>query len=372
MKKNSLLKILFVMSIMLPLHVKALATTTSVSCTPAKVSSGDTVTCTFSANITEGNLAGYSAKYDLSDGVVYVANSFGAGSQLPELTSGNNGFSLMKATGVTGKVTLGSSKFTVTGNSGSYKIGLKEIDLSDSSSSSSSENDKSTTVRIVSSDNTLSNLSIAPDNYSEDKITNIVKDTTNDNIVASAVVDASKLKVTATTNDTNATLTGTGVLDVDYGVNKFNIVVTAESGAKKTYTLTVVRPDHRSNNNFLKSLKIKGYDIDFNKGKLEYTINVSSSVKKLDIETALEDSSAKVEIKNNDNFKMGKNEVLIIVTAENETVKQYKIIVEKDMIIKVPDTAAGRSILAIIISLILIGSGSYIIMRTKNKNLTQQ
>ena len=58
-------------------------------------------------------------------------------------------------------------------------------------------------------------------------------------------------------------------------------------------------------------------------------INVSNSVDKLDIEYIVEDNKAEVEIKNNEVLKNGNNEILIIVTAEDGTKKEYKIKVYK-------------------------------------------
>lgn len=365
MKKKYIYKLFLGIGLLLPLHVGALETTTSVTCTPNKISSGSTVTCTFKANVTSGKLAGFGAKYDLGEGVSYVADSFTEG-DLPLLAANANGFNLMKASGSTGAITLGNARFTVTGNPGNYKIGLKDIDLSDDNATSSSEDPRSTTVRIQSSVNTLSSLSIEANGYSEDKITNVVMDSSNSNIVASAVVDADSIMINATPTDSAATVSGTGVQSVGYGTNEKKIKVKAEDGTEKVYTLILVRPDTRSNNNFLANLKIKGYDIDFNKGTLEYNITVGHNVDFLEITYTPEDENATVEIRNN-NLKVGKNEVQIVVTAENESRKIYKINVQKDMVIAIPNTAAGKSILVTIISLIMIGSGYGIVTYTKNR-----
>ena len=51
----------------------------------------------------------------------------------------------------------------------------------------------------------------------------------------------SNVTINATTVNTNATVTGTGKVRVVKGINTFKIVVRAENGSKKTYTLNVVR-----------------------------------------------------------------------------------------------------------------------------------
>lgn len=57
-------------------------------------------------------------------------------------------------------------------------------------------------------------------------------------IVASTV---SSITVSATTVNANASISGTGTITLSQGTNKINIVVTAQNGDKRTYTLTVVR-----------------------------------------------------------------------------------------------------------------------------------
>lgn len=48
-----------------------------------------------------------------------------------------------------------------------------------------------------------------------------------------------KIKINASTTDSKASLTGIGEKNVSEGLNKFKVVVTAENGYKKTYTLNV-------------------------------------------------------------------------------------------------------------------------------------
>ena len=53
----------------------------------------------------------------------------------------------------------------------------------------------------------------------------------------------SKITIKATAADSKASVSGTGTKSLKTGSNTFNVVVTAESGAKKTYTITVNRKD---------------------------------------------------------------------------------------------------------------------------------
>jgi hypothetical protein len=64
------------------------------------------------------------------------------------------------------------------------------------------------------------------------------------------------IQIIAETNSTNATLTGRGVKDLEVGKTNLNIEVTAKSGAKKTYTVTVTRGDPSTINSVDASTKI--------------------------------------------------------------------------------------------------------------------
>ena len=136
------------------------------------------------------------------------------------------------------------------------------------------------------------------------------------------------------------------------------IVVTSLSGEEKTYIINVVRIVNSSNeeeittekveevvdtpaalpivyyvyssNNYLKSLNIKDFDIDFNKDTLEYKLKVKSDVRFLDITAIAEDYRSRVEINGNENFKEGENVVTIKVTAEDGSVREYKILVDRE------------------------------------------
>ena len=95
--------------------------------------------------------------------------------------------------------------------------------------------------------------------------------------------------------------------------------------------LTTEKPEE-SNNKNLKSLTISGdYELTpkFDKDVTEYTLNVGSDINSIDIKANAEDSSAKVEITGNDKLLAGENTIEIKVTAEDGTVRTYKINVTK-------------------------------------------
>ena len=90
----------------------------------------------------------------------------------------------------------------------------------------------SSTKKDLSSDNTLSSLSI--DGVNLEPAFN--KNTTSYNVNLEAGV--TKINVKATPNDKSAKVTGLGEIDVSEGNNNIEVVVTAENGSTKTYTIT--------------------------------------------------------------------------------------------------------------------------------------
>ena len=143
--------------------------------------------------------------------------------------------------------------------------------------------------------------------------------------------DATSITIAASASDSKASVSGTGTKSLAYGVNKFNIVVTAESGAKKTYTVTITRNDFRSTNNDLKSLTVEGYTVIFDKDKLTYTVIVDNAVATVNIGAEAADDKASVSGTGAKTLKIYSNLINIVVTAENTSKKTYVInVVRRD------------------------------------------
>ena len=95
--------------------------------------------------------------------------------------------------------------------------------------------------------------------------------------------------------------------------------------------LTTEKPDE-SNEKGLKTLEVTGdYELTpaFSKDVTEYSLTVGSDVDSLEVNADAIDENAKVEITGNDNLLMGENTIEIKVTAEDGTVRTYKINVTK-------------------------------------------
>lgn len=81
----------------------------------------------------------------------------------------------------------------------------------------------------------------------------------------------------------------------------------------------------KSNNNYIKTLEIKGYKIDFRKAKKNYDLIIEKDVNKLELNIELENDKATYKILGNDNLKENDYKVLIEVTAENGDKQTYTI-----------------------------------------------
>lgn len=105
------------------------------------------------------------------------------------------------------------------------------------SNSSISINIKEPVIINYSSDNNLSSLSI-----DEFELTPSFEKNTLEYTITT-LPTTTKIKINATANDNKAKVSGTGEYEVNEGINEFNIVVTAENGSIKTYTLKVTVPE---------------------------------------------------------------------------------------------------------------------------------
>lgn len=175
-----------------------------------------------------------------------------------------------------------------------------------------------------SSNNNLSSLSVSSGGISFNK------NTTSYNVSVGS--DITSVSISAIPEDSGAKVSGTGSKSLNYGSNKFNITVTAPSGASKTYTVNVNRKDNRSSNNNLSSLNVNGGDLKpgFSKNTTSYTLDVPYSISDLAVNAKAEDSKSKVTVTGNNNLIAEEtNQVTITVTAEDGSKKTYTISVTR-------------------------------------------
>ena len=213
---------------------------------------------------------------------------------------------------------------------------------SSSSGSSTSGNTGTSTTQSPSSNANLSNLGIRPNDF-----TGFRPATTTYNVTVPE--DVESVEVYATASDSKATIAGTGNKTLQYGANALNVVVTAENGTTKTYTINVTRegteenaeeqPEEDTENtevvNGLSNITIKDLELKpaFSSDVYEYTVDYIGEATSLDIQAVATDPSYTVEMLGNEELKEGENTITILVSdTEGNNVATYQLTVNKSLV----------------------------------------
>lgn len=340
-----LLSILFLIAIAPKSNAASLVINFSSS--SAKV--GDTVTATVTGKGASGKVnLSVSGNASLSESSIFVDGSASVSVKI-------NGEGNVKVTATAADMadTSNAEPF-----SGSTAETIKVSSNSSSGSSNGSNNTGSTDnnkTTTKSNNANLSNLGIKPNDFKGFKAS-----TTSYNVTVPN--DIEKVTVYATAQDKKATIKGNGTQTLKVGKNALNVVVTAEDGTTKTYTINVTREEAKNDKNEttdnttsntdttnsvtsensgntestsesdLKKLSIKGYNLTptFSPDVYEYKVDISGDVSSLDIETEGANHNVSIDIVGNENLTDGENTITILVY--NEETKQnstYQIIVNK-------------------------------------------
>ena len=151
-------------------------------------------------------------------------------------------------------------------------------------------------------------------------------------------------------SDDNAKVEYNEINKLELGNNIVNITVTAQDNTTSKYVLIIVRKEALNSDTSIE-IKIDDQLIEFN--DYQASIEVKNNVEKLDIEYKLGSDKSKVEIKDNENFVTGKNDVKIIVTAEDGTTQEYIITVTKlDWVNSIIKIILGSSIVVAIVAFV--------------------
>ena len=316
-------KRIFILSIIFicffPIVTKAASVSVSLSC-PSSAKASTTVSCTIKATPSGADLKGIQSNIKITGGT-YETLSLSSG--WTAYSNSSSGFSLGLNSAKTTTVTVGTLKIKMP-SSGNAVVSLTNVAGSDSSYATLNGNSPSSTIKVQSSVNTLSALSISGGTLSP---------TFNSSTLSySATINDASVTISATSTDSNSKISGTGKKSLNYGKNTFSVVVTAEDGSKKTYTLNITRPDNRSTNNNLKSLSVDKGSISFSKDTTTYKVNVDENVTSIKISASIEDTKASFVSGNGPrtvNLNYGDNKILVKVKAENESIKTYTITVNR-------------------------------------------
>lgn len=310
---------ILMMFLLLPLGVKAASVGTSLSC-PSSANASSTITCNIKVTPNGFNLGGFQAKFVIAGGTF---SSFSASSGWTVYSSSASGISITTNNTYPSATTVGSVKFKMP-SSGNMVVKLTNIAASDDNYNSYDGSSVSATVRVKSSVNTLSSLSISGMNLNPAFNPNTTSYTVN--------TDNSSITINATKSDSSASVIGTGTKNLNYGKNTFNIVVKAEDGSSKTYTIVVNRNDNRNGDSTLRSLSVSSGSIKFSASVKSYNVSLNANVESFSVEGIANNSKSKVSYSPSKsiNIKQGETKTITVtVTAENQTKTEYKIYVSR-------------------------------------------
>ena len=117
-------------------------------------------------------------------------------------------------------------------------------------------------------------------------------------------------------------------INLNLGDNQILLTVKAESGIARTYTINVTRASQNSNN-YLKDLTLSSGNINFEKEKMEYHVNIANEITDVTVDAVAVDEKAIVTITGGKNLQIGENIVEIKVEAENKVIRTYKIFLNR-------------------------------------------
>ena len=133
------------------------------------------------------------------------------------------------------------------------------------------------------------------------------------------------INVDASAADERSKVTGTGLVDLEYGINRVNIQVTSEYGSTRTYTVSIKRKDNRSSDWSLASLSVDVGLLNFEQNKYSFSVVCDHSTESVTINAQVTDAAA-VLVSGTGKFPL-EDVFPIIVRAENEKEKTYTVYV---------------------------------------------
>ena len=296
---------------------------------------GESVTVTVTGQGVSGRVnLSVSGNATLSENSVFVDN----GSASVNLTVNGTGSIRVTATAADMADSVTAEPYTPEPTAGTITVSSN----SSSSSSSTGTTSSSSTSSGKSNNANLSNLGIRPNDF-----TGFKPGTTTYNVTVPE--DVESVEVYATASDSKATISGTGRKTLQNGANALNVVVTAEDGTTKTYTINVTREGTQEEQeeeetseeeitevkNGLSNITIGDLELSpsFKTDVYEYTVKYIGEDTSLDIQTVATDPSYTVEILGNEELQEGENTITILVSdSEGNNVATYQITVNKSLV----------------------------------------
>lgn len=247
---------------------------------------------------------------------------------------------------------------------------------------SSSQTSKPVQTKSKSDNADLSNLGIRPNDFSGFTPNKLTYDVT-------VPLDVESIEIYATASDSKASISGTGKKNLEEGLNEFEIVVTAEDGTVKTYTINVTREEsteetatEESIGEGLSSLKIADLELTprFETNVYEYKVKYIGDATSLDIQTETTNPEFVVEVVGNQELVEGENIITILVSdADGNNIATYQITVEKSLVDyealarEKEEKQRNMIIAGVVVAVVVIGIIVFVVIRRKrNKNIAKE
>lgn len=321
-------------ALLLPATVSAASASASLT-GPGTVRAGDTITLSFNLNGSGLYGASGALSYDSSQ-VTLSGTTQKIGSPWMVEFSGNNfvAYDNNLTNPVKGNATLFTATFKVKSVAAgtNIKISYTNVVASDGNADANvgTVGYSVTVAPPLSTNNKLSGLTV--DNATISPA--FSADTTN--YTAEVPFSVSKLNVKATAADSKAKVSVNSPSLTPGGTTKVSVTVTAESGEKKTYTISVKReqdPNYKaSDNNKLSGIQVEGFLLSpvFAPDTTQYVVWLPNEITSIKISGTAEDKKASVVVVGGEDLAAGQdNPVKVICTAENGEKKEYTVIVKR-------------------------------------------
>ena len=219
------------------------------------------------------------------------------------------------------------------------KSGTTQITVANAKLNNNSErmnvtvNPKSITIEgdstsVKSNDATLKSLSV--DGYT----LNPSFSANNTSYSIKVPSSVSSINLSAISNSNKAKIEGIGSISLTGNVTNVVVKVIAEDGTVKNYNIKIERENSpvKSSDATLKSLDVSGYTLipGFKSNINTYSIKVKNNITGLKVTAIPNSDKAKVEVFGNNGWKEGNNTITIKVTAEDGSVNNYIVNVERE------------------------------------------
>ena len=319
--KKVMLCMIMCLAIIITMVPKTQAAGLIIAFSESTVNVGDTVTIT----VTGRGISG-SVDLSVSGNATLSQNRVSVNDGAASVTATINGEGSIRITATAADMIDSTTSEPYTGSTGGT-ITVASASSGDSSIDSSTSTQKSSNAN-------LSNLGIRPNDFSGFK-----PGTTTYNVTVPE--DVESVEVYATAQDSGATISGTGNKTLEFGENALSVVVTAEDGTNKTYTINVTREGGEQAEESteiihgLSNITIGDLELNpsFTTDVYEYTVEYIGEDTSLNIQTVPTDPSYTVEILGNEDLKEGENTITILVSdEEGNNVATYQLTVNKSFI----------------------------------------